>query len=397
MDGMTSYLIGCTLYITVFQAYYLIAMRKTTFFRMNRIVLMSGTFTCMIMPLVNFFLPESVSSLGLITAGHKLYTEIEAFADSVISAGEGPQRGKMIFCIIYFTGAATTMFMTIMSMIRMTEFIRRIPCTEEDGVKIRMTGTDIASFSWCRNIVISRNDIENNPLILAHEKMHVKCWHSFDMMAYSAVTAIQWFNPIVWLVRKELKMLHEYEADALTADKDGHDYQLLLIRKAVGEKQFMAANGFNHSKVKSRISMMNRKRSGKWMKLVYILCLPILAGAICCCSDWKAETVPFDLIEEAPRFQGGDANSFSRWVNRNLRYPESAKDDNAMGRVNVNFTVDESGKVTDVRVLTGVHPALDAEAIRVVSSSPSWEPGMQDGRPIPVSYTFPIIFHLRQP
>lgn len=217
------------------------------------------------------------------------------------------------------------------------------------------------------------------------------------MMAYSAVTAIQWFNPIVWLVRKELKLLHEYEADALTADKDGHDYQLLLIRKAVGEKQFMAANGFNHSKVKSRISMMNRKRSGKWMKLVYILCLPILAGAMCCCSDWKAETVPFDLIEEAPRFQGGDANSFSRWVNRNLRYPESAKDDNAMGRVNVNFTVDESGKVTDVRVLSGVHPALDAEAIRVVSSSPSWEPGMQDGRPIPVSYTFPIIFHLRQP
>lgn len=397
MDGLLTYLIKCTLYVTIFQTFYMIVMRKTTFFRLNRIIFMSGTLVCMMMPLIRIILPASVSSMGLIAAGHTLYSDVEAIAGTIFSSGDGTQWGRTALRIIYFGGVAASMSMTALSMIRMTTFIRAIPYTREDGAKIRMVYKDIASFSWSRNIVIGRNDVDNNPLILKHEKMHVRCGHSFDLMAYSVVTAVQWFNPIVWYARKDLKMLHEYEADALTAGEDNEraSYQLLLLRKAVGENQFEAANGFNQSRLKGRISMMNRERSDERMKLLYLLCIPILAGAICCCSDLKTEAVPFNLIEEAPRFQGGDANSFSRWVNRNLIYPQGAKDDNAMGRVTITFTLNETGKVTDVRVLSGVHPDIDKEAIRVISSSPDWEPGRRDGRPVPVSYTFPIIFNLR--
>lgn len=397
MDGLLTYLIKCTLYVTIFQTFYMIVMKKTTFFRLNRIIFMSGTLVCMMMPLMRIILPASVSSMGIIAAGHMLYSDIEAIAETIISGRDGTQWGRTALRIIYFGGVAASVSMTALSMIRMVSFILSIPYTQEDGAKIRVVDKDIASFSWGRNIVIGRSDVENNPLILKHEKMHIRCGHSFDLMAYSVVTAAQWFNPIVWYSRKELKMLHEYEADALTAGEDNVkvSYQLLLLRKAVGENQFEAANGFNQSRLKGRISMMNRKRSYERMKLLYLLCIPILAGAICCCSDLQTEALPANLIEEAPKFQGGDANSFSRWVNRNLIYPQGAKDDNAMGRVTITFTINETGKVTDVRVLSGVHPDIDKEAIRVVSSSPDWTPGRRDGRPVPVSYTFPIIFHLR--
>lgn len=107
------------------------------------------------------------------------------------------------------------------------------------------------------------------------------------------------------------------------------------------------------------------------------------------------EAVPFQLVEEKPTFQGGDANNFSRWVNSNLVYPREAHDKGIQGRVTMSFTVSESGKVTDVKVLKGVHPLLDEEAKRVVKQSPAWTPGKTDGKVVSVTYTFPVIFKLR--
>ena len=102
----------------------------------------------------------------------------------------------------------------------------------------------------------------------------------------------------------------------------------------------------------------------------------------------------FQLVEEKPGFMGGDANAFSKWVNEHLRMPQEAKENGIQGRVLLQFTVDENGNVRDVKVVKGVHPALDKEAVRVVSNSPRWTPGKQRGKPIPVTYTFPVIFQL---
>ena len=109
----------------------------------------------------------------------------------------------------------------------------------------------------------------------------------------------------------------------------------------------------------------------------------------------EEEAIPFQLVEEKPSFQGGDANQFSKWVNQRLVYPEIAKENGVQGRVTLQFTVEKDGSVTKVKVLRGVEPSLDKEAVRVVSQSPKWKPGKQRDRAVPVTYTFPVIFQLR--
>ena len=110
----------------------------------------------------------------------------------------------------------------------------------------------------------------------------------------------------------------------------------------------------------------------------------------------KAEdAIPFQAVEEQPSFDGGDANKFSKWVSKNISYPEIAKENGTEGRVILQFVVNAEGAVEDVVVLKGVDPELDAEAVRVVSSSPAWEAGKQNGTPVKVKYTFPVIFTIR--
>ena len=109
----------------------------------------------------------------------------------------------------------------------------------------------------------------------------------------------------------------------------------------------------------------------------------------------EEKAIPFQLVEEKPSFQGGDANQFSKWVNSKLVYPEIAKENGVQGRVTLQFTVNADGTVSNVKVLRGVDPALDKEAVRVVSMSPKWKPGKQRDRAVKVTYTFPVIFQLR--
>ena len=109
----------------------------------------------------------------------------------------------------------------------------------------------------------------------------------------------------------------------------------------------------------------------------------------------EEEAIPFALVEQKPMFQGGDANAFSKWVNQHLAYPDIAKENGIQGRVTLQFTVNTDGSVSGVKVLRGVDPSLDKEAVRVVSSSPKWTPGKQRDRPVKVTYTFPVIFQLK--
>lgn len=112
-------------------------------------------------------------------------------------------------------------------------------------------------------------------------------------------------------------------------------------------------------------------------------------------EEVEEEAIPFQLVEQKPSFNGGDANEFSKWVNSRLVYPEIAKENGVQGRVTLQFTVEADGRVTNVRVLRGVDESLDKEAVRVVSSSPKWKPGRQRDRAVKVTYTFPVIFQLR--
>ena len=112
-------------------------------------------------------------------------------------------------------------------------------------------------------------------------------------------------------------------------------------------------------------------------------------------EEVEEETLPFVMVEQKPKFNGGDANEFSKWVNSRLQYPQICIENGRQGRVTLSFTIKADGSLSDVKVLRGVDPALDQEAVRVVKSSPKWTPGKQRDRAVAVSYTFPVIFQLR--
>ncbi len=112
-------------------------------------------------------------------------------------------------------------------------------------------------------------------------------------------------------------------------------------------------------------------------------------------EEVEEEEIPFMMVEDKPKFQGGDENTFTKWVAERLVYPEIAKENSVQGRVILQFRVNTDGSVSNVIVLRGVDPSLDKEAVRVVSSSPKWTPGRQRNKPVRVVYQFPVIFQLR--
>ena len=413
MTPFLLYIGRSSLYLALFYAFFLLVMRRTTFFRLNRILLLAGTLVCFLLPLLRLRTVEvPLLQVGPLT---------ESASETALTAGPSAASPFPYLELLYIIGLLAVLVWTAAAMVRMYRTIRKGTATRlEDGTRLVLTEADVPSFSWGRTIVMSRKDAEANPVIRLHEEAHIRLAHTLDILLFTAVTLVHWFNPLVWITLSELKLLHEYEADdaVLNHGIDATQYQLLLVRKAVGDKRFTLANGFQHAKLKNRIDMMLQAPSSGWKRLSWLAILPFLAGTMFLCNPVRAKVVssdlpetvlsetapaalpdttkviPFATVEVKPTFNGGDANEFSKWVNENLKYPKAAKDAGVQGRVTLQFTVYPDGSVRDTKILRGVNPDLDAEALRVVSASPNWTPGYVKGEPVKVTYTFPVIFKL---
>ena len=411
------YIARASLYLAIFYAFYLLVMRKTSLFRFNRAVLLAGTVVCHLLPL-----------LRLRTVTVPDFSGIQVGELQMVSEEAGQAAAPFPWLLaLYAAGVAVVLVLSLVSIARTRKIIRSGSPEPCEGCRLTLVDRDVPSFSWGRKVVMSRQDYEKYPAILRHELQHIHAHHSLDVLLMTAVNAVHWFNPLAWIARAELRLLHEYEADEglIRQGIDATSYQLLLVRKAVGEQRFSLANGFNHAKLKQRIAMMHKKPTSGWMRLAYVALLPLLAGTMFLCNPARAEirpassetatvaeipaiaetptvqnppseneSVPFSLIEKKPTFQGGEANTFAKWVAENLKYPEEAKAAGIEGRVMVQFTIGNDGQVRDAKVLRGIHPTLDAEAVRVLSASPKWEPAEQDGKTVNVTFQFPVVFKL---
>ena len=421
MSAFLTYLLKATLLLAVFDAFFLLVMRRDGHFRFNRITLLAGSAVCLLLPLIRFRMNRPT-----------LYSEW--LEPVVVAAGQGAEPSaagaaggllpswQAVVLLLYLAGVLVTLGLYIRSYGSMFRLLRRTPGERRDGYTLHLVPREAPSFSWLRHIVLGRNDYERYPAILTHERAHVRYGHSVDLLLSSALTVLQWFNPLVWICRSELKLLHEYEADDFVLNQgiDATQYQLLLVKKAVGEKRFLLANGFNHAQLKNRITMMQTPTKAAWKKLFLLLLLPLLAGSTLLLAERVTpatdviplaeepvvapsevlpepppeEPVKYSLLEAKPRFQDGDVGQFSYWVNQNLKYPQEAVKDSLQGRVTLQFTIEKDGSVTDVRVLRGCAPILDKEAVRVVSQSPKWTPGYVKGEPVRVVFNFPVVFQL---
>ena len=404
MGGLVIYSLKVAILTTAFYLCWRMLLSKETLHRLNRFVLVLIPSVSMILPFCVITFHKTVIVPATETAA-QAGAAMEASAPSALGAG-------IVAVAVYLAGVALVLFRILWSIWKIGRLIRSGYQVPVEGEKYRLVVTeeDVEPFSWMNFIVLSRKDYEaGNPEIILHEQAHINLRHSPDILMTDVLTAFQWYNPFVWMLGTDLRGIHEYEADeaVLKHGIDATQYQLFLIMKSAADHGYTLANSLRSGTIKNRIKMMIKKKTKAASSLKALLLTPIiglsLAATARTVTDYqtpqnpeKKAPEPFQLVEEKPSFNGGNAADFSKWVNERLVYPKEAKDKKIEGRLVLSFVITEKGKMTDVRVLRGADPLLDAEAVRVVSSSPAWVPGKnKDGEYVPVTYTFPVLFKLR--
>ena len=440
------YILKSSVCLVLFYLFFRLLLSKETFHRFNRMALLGVLFFSLLIPCIEVTTRHQVEVQQAVLSIEQLLlmAELEATPANVGAVQETSAISWVqIVLLVYLAGILFLVCRNIYSLICLFRLVHSGKHEKlEKGVTLVVHNQEIAPFSWMKYIVISRKDLEENGReILIHEMAHIHHRHSVDLLVADICIFFQWFNPSAWLLKQELQNVHEYEADETVINEgvNAKEYQLLLIKKAVGTRLYSMANSFNHSKLKKRITMMLKEKSNPWARLKYLYVLPLAAIAVTAFarpeisekmeeisavkvndlaeivqekvlqdtvkvskdekkdalvvtgvkSKEEEEIVIFEVVEQMPEYPGG-MSALQKYLSEKIAgSPMKGK---AGGRVMVGFTVAETGKIKDVRVLQSDEASLNQEAERIVSEMPDWIPGKQRGRPVPVKYTVPIRF-----
>ena len=309
MGTILFYIFESTLCLTILYLLFRLFFRKDTLFRTNRYLLLMGTVACTLLPLLQIDVPQYTTLQLPITAVRHLLTEKEVNIErkggvdekhlsgeaNLFMTGKGEDteenHANVIHAIpvtlllggCYFIGALVVLTFLLFSTVRMRRLIHSYPACNYGKYKLIICPEKIVSFSWGNMIVLSQEDYERNPgEILLHEQMHLQHRHTLDLLWMECIVIFHWFNPAAWLLMRELREVHEYEADngVINNGIDATEYQLLLVKKSVGTRLYSMACGFNHSKLKNRITMMLKRRTNNWARLKLLLFVPVAAGTL---------------------------------------------------------------------------------------------------------------------
>ena len=434
MGTFLVYILKSAACLAVFYLFYKLLMSRDTFHRFNRFALLGLLVLSSLLPLVEASVnsPAAVQETMLTLEQLLLMADIQPEGESMAAATPSATvlwlRAALL---VYLTGIVFFIARNLCSLARLGRLIRQgkrealdsyLPDRKEKNVRLVVHDHDIAPFSWMHWIVIARKDLEENGReILIHELAHIRNRHSWDLLLADLCIFVQWFNPAAWLLKQELQNIHEYEADetVLREGVNARNYQMLLIKKAVGTRLYSMANSFNHSSLKKRITMMLKEKSNPWARAKYLYILPLAALAVTAFARPEVSAVadeisavkviapavhdsiqpnvqpavaaPSSALDQMPEFPGG-MEALNTYLRNNIRYPQEAQKAGIQGRVIIQFIVSKDGSITDAEVVESVDPQLDAEGLRLIKNMLRWKPGMRKGQAIRVKQTLPIRF-----
>ena len=434
MGTFLVYILKSAACLAVFYLFYKLLMSRDTFHRFNRFALLGLLVLSSLLPLVEASVnsPAAVQETMLTLEQLLLLADIQPEGESMAAATPSATvlwlRAALL---VYLTGIVFFIVRNLCSLARLGRLIRQgkrealdsyLPDRKEKNVRLVVHDHDIAPFSWMHWIVIARKDLEENGReILIHELAHIRNRHSWDLLLADLCIFVQWFNPAAWLLKQELQNIHEYEADetVLREGVNARNYQMLLIKKAVGTRLYSMANSFNQSSLKKRITMMLKEKSNPWARAKYLYILPLAALAVTAFARPEVSAVadeisavkviapavhdsiqpnvqpavaaPSSALDQMPEFPGG-MEALNTYLRNNIRYPQEAQKAGIQGRVIIQFIVSKDGSITDAEVVESVDPQLDAEGLRLIKNMPRWKPGMRKGQAIRVKQTLPIRF-----
>lgn len=439
--------------LTLFYLFHKLLMSRDTFHTFNRFAILSMMLLSLVLPLVHLSL-DSETGINRGTVALEGLVAQTVVADGGNGVGDGLTLTQVLLAT-YVLGVVLFVGKVLLSVGSLLRLIRRARCVEvRNGIRIYTMQGDISPFSWFRYIIMSEKDWqENRREIVLHEMAHIRRCHSMDVAVCNMMIVFQWYNPAAWLLKRELQTLHEYEADeaVLSAGVDATHYQMLLIRKAVGERLFSMANNLNHNSLKKRITMMKIKRTNPVQKAKIAFVLPLAAMTVAAFASQKVENLSDKVEQESeafssvsdnpvvravdetarvaavkvqeekaleevssmamakdtaetksgkefpcipetfPQFPGGHVALFE-YLSKNIKFPKSKENEDVKVRVVTTFTVEKDGSITDAKIVRSQGEAFDNEALRVINGMPKWIPGMQNGKAVSVKYTLPITF-----
>lgn len=427
MGSFVLYILEWSLALLLLLLVWKIAFSGTTLHRFNRIYLIGATVASALLPLLNLHIGQTVPFSIEQTQFAYMLNEISVNG-SISKIGANVSIQDYIWACILIAIYATYVFTLFVgwtrSFVRTRQFLKGRPYHKVgQSVRLYQAPGEFGPFSWMNCIVIS--SAENGfarRVSLRHELAHIRLGHYADLVFLLACTIV---NPVCWLVLKEIKVIHEYEADAEVISRNDisdKDYQRLLIMRTVGAEAYAMASSFNLN-IKQRIIMMKKEKTLKRRLLWLVLVIPAMGvsltafakgnGVMAPGADeitvskndsvttqntvWVESVTPpdevFTVVEDMPEFPGG-MSELMKFIADNIAYPEEAEKQNITGRVVIQFVVDKDGSIIEPKVVKSVDPLLDAEALRVISKMPSWTPGKQRGETVRVKFTIPITFNL---
>lgn len=309
MENFIVYLFKATICLVLFSVFFRLLLMKETFFRFTRFTLISGLIVCSILPFVKLkfeksyafqqtiyqleeaLLPEKTvenQNQPILQSNELAASDITS--ESTVSPIVSIERNNKtiswfaILVAVYWLGVAAMLLRFVVSFASLNRLLRKSKKIDLGEYRLIISPESVVPFSFFRHIVLSEKDYRENPdEIILHEKMHIHKKHNIDVVFSELFLAVHWFNPMVWLLCRDLREIHEYEADSAVINSgiEAQQYQLLLVKKAVGERRFTSVvNSFNQSKIKNRITMMLKKESPKWARLKVLFALPLAAVAL---------------------------------------------------------------------------------------------------------------------
>jgi TonB family protein len=404
-----------SLYWTLFYACYWLFLRQHTFFQWNRFYLLGAIIFSFALPFLIY--PES---------GPRMPVIYEVSAQAFTLSDNQPKPNALfswlnLIWLAYASGVCFMLFKLYKNVKQLNHFLRQGEEIDLDNCTVILIRSNhIGSFSFLHWIVVNRNDYENHfDAILRHEMVHMQQRHSLDILLIEVIKVIFWFNPILIIYKKSLQEIHEFLADAEAPNRE--NYANFLVYYALNAPITSLTNHFfKPSQIKTRIQMIYKNRTSKWMLGSYLfvfVSIGMIALVVAGCEQKEnhelSETIDkitdnqgapkttvdkegkkiYTVVEEQPTFPGG-IEAMYQFLGKNIRYPKAAMDANIQGRVFLSFVVTESGDVEDIVILKGIGYGCDSEAVRVLSAFPKWEPAKQDGVPVNVRYNLPINFQL---
>lgn len=424
-----NYLFEVTLCWLFFYGFYIVFLRKETFFRTNRIYLITSLIIGLVIPQITFTTQPDVVFV------HNVQLSVQTITAQVEATAMTWPSWQDVFWATYFIGIIVLLTRLILDIYHIFTIAQRSRIINKGDYKLVISNKNHPPFSFFNYLFISNQTLkteDDSEKIIIHELAHIRGGHTFDVLLSEALCILFWFNPLVHWYKKSLQDVHEYLADyEVTRNTSIKKYGHLLMRQALPSVQLSLSNHFNHSQLKKRISMMTKKQSSKWAFAKYALALPIIAMMAILFSAYDYPTtfekndnqtfqneisrVTFDVndpiykeVDEMPRYPGCEEvtdvaekencskTNLLTFIYTNVKYPEEARKKGIEGVTVVRFVIQKDGSLTDFKTIKSLGGGCDEAALAAVSkmSKTKWIPGVHNGEKVAVYFNLPIKFKL---